>query len=124
MEEEEKRVEGMFTQARKAGVDMDALGVQMAERRLNWRQPIKARCRSPNLRRLRPPKSDRDAVTDPDGLIPHEVVRLLISVTVFCWGCRLASPGEPRWKLLAVVLGMAPRSSAWACIPVHPRKSA
>jgi hypothetical protein len=30
VEEEEKRVEGMFSQARKAGLDMDALGDQMA----------------------------------------------------------------------------------------------
>jgi hypothetical protein len=30
VEEEEKRVEGMFAQARKAGLDMDALGQQMA----------------------------------------------------------------------------------------------
>lgn len=30
VEEEEKRVEGMFSQARKAGVDMQALGEQMA----------------------------------------------------------------------------------------------
>ena len=30
VEEEEKRVEGMFAQARKAGLDMDALGAQMA----------------------------------------------------------------------------------------------
>ena len=30
VEEEEKRVEGMFAQARKAGLDMDALGEQMA----------------------------------------------------------------------------------------------
>ena len=30
VEEEEKRVEGMFSQARKAGLDMDALGAQMA----------------------------------------------------------------------------------------------
>src|SRR5689334_12719233 len=30
VEEEEKRVEGMFAQARKAGLDMDALGDQMA----------------------------------------------------------------------------------------------
>jgi hypothetical protein len=29
VEEEEKRVEGMFSQARKAGLDMDALGEQM-----------------------------------------------------------------------------------------------
>ncbi|HTI67500.1 MAG TPA: hemerythrin domain-containing protein [Caulobacteraceae bacterium] len=31
VEEEEKRVEGMFAQARKAGLDMDALGQQMAD---------------------------------------------------------------------------------------------
>lgn len=31
VEEEEKRVEGMFAQARKAGLDMDGLGVRMAE---------------------------------------------------------------------------------------------
>ncbi|HXA39024.1 MAG TPA: hemerythrin domain-containing protein [Phenylobacterium sp.] len=30
VEEEEKRVEGMFAQARKAGLDMDALGAKMA----------------------------------------------------------------------------------------------
>ncbi|THD60706.1 hemerythrin domain-containing protein [Phenylobacterium sp.] len=30
VEEEEKRVEGMFSQARKAGLDMDALGAKMA----------------------------------------------------------------------------------------------
>jgi hypothetical protein len=30
VEEEEKRVEGMFSQARKAGLDMDALGEKMA----------------------------------------------------------------------------------------------
>src|ERR1700755_759053 len=30
VEEEEKRVEGMFAQAKKAGLDMDALGQQMA----------------------------------------------------------------------------------------------
>jgi hypothetical protein len=30
VEEEEKRVEGMFSQARKGGLDMDALGKQMA----------------------------------------------------------------------------------------------
>ena len=33
VEEEEKRLEGMFTQARKAGIDMDALGVQLATRK-------------------------------------------------------------------------------------------
>jgi hypothetical protein len=31
VEEEERRVDGMFSQARKAGLDMDALGAQMAD---------------------------------------------------------------------------------------------
>ena len=33
VEEEEQRVEGMFAQAKKAGLDMDALGEQMAARK-------------------------------------------------------------------------------------------
>ena len=33
VEEEEKRMEGMFAQARKAGLDMDALGDQLAARK-------------------------------------------------------------------------------------------
>jgi hypothetical protein len=33
VEEEEKRMEGMFSQARKAGLDMDALGEQLRARR-------------------------------------------------------------------------------------------
>ena len=33
VEEEEKRIENMFSQARKAGLDMDALGEQMAARK-------------------------------------------------------------------------------------------
>jgi hemerythrin superfamily protein len=33
VEEEEKRMEGMFSQARKAGLDMDALGEQLAARK-------------------------------------------------------------------------------------------
>ena len=33
VEEEEKRMEGMFAQARKAGLDMDALGEQLAARK-------------------------------------------------------------------------------------------
>ena len=33
VEEEEKRMEGMFAQARKAGLDMDALGAEMATRK-------------------------------------------------------------------------------------------
>ena len=32
VEEEEKRLEGMFSQARKAGLDMEALGLKLAER--------------------------------------------------------------------------------------------
>ncbi len=33
VEEEEKRMEGLFAQARKAGLDMDALGEQLAQRK-------------------------------------------------------------------------------------------
>ena len=33
VEEEEKRMEGMFSQARKAGIDLDALGQQLAARK-------------------------------------------------------------------------------------------
>ncbi len=33
VEEEEKRMEGLFAQAKKAGVDMDALGEQLAQRK-------------------------------------------------------------------------------------------
>lgn len=33
VEEEEKRMEGLFAQARKAGLDMDALGVELANRK-------------------------------------------------------------------------------------------
>ena len=33
VEEEEKRLEGLFSQARKAGIDMDALGLRLAERK-------------------------------------------------------------------------------------------
>lgn len=33
VEEEEKRMEGMFAQARKAGLDMDALGEQLGQRK-------------------------------------------------------------------------------------------
>ncbi len=33
VEEEEKRMEGMFAQARKAGLDMDALGIELAARK-------------------------------------------------------------------------------------------
>lgn len=34
VEEEEKRMEGMFAQARKAGLDMDALGEELAARKM------------------------------------------------------------------------------------------
>lgn len=33
VEEEEKRMEGLFSQARKAGLDMDALGLELAARK-------------------------------------------------------------------------------------------
>ena len=33
VEEEEKRMEGMFAQARKAGLDMDELGAELAARK-------------------------------------------------------------------------------------------
>jgi hypothetical protein len=33
VKEEEQRLEGIFAQARKAGIDMDALGVKLAERK-------------------------------------------------------------------------------------------
>lgn len=38
IEEEEKRMEGMFAQARKAGVDMDSLGQQLATRKAELMQ--------------------------------------------------------------------------------------
>lgn len=43
VEEEEKRVEGMFSQARKAGLDMDALGEQMWARKQELTAEYKAR---------------------------------------------------------------------------------
>ncbi|HET7816864.1 MAG TPA: hemerythrin domain-containing protein [Sphingomicrobium sp.] len=42
VEEEEQRVEGIFSQARNAGVDMDALGEQLARRKLQLQQEIEA----------------------------------------------------------------------------------
>jgi galactokinase len=42
VEEEEQRVEGMFAQARKAGLDMDALGAQMAEEKARLMASYKA----------------------------------------------------------------------------------
>lgn len=43
VEEEEKRVEGMFSQARKAGVDVDALGAEMAARKAELVAAYKAK---------------------------------------------------------------------------------
>ncbi len=42
VEEEEMRMEGMFAQARKAGLDMDALGEQMAARKAELVETFKA----------------------------------------------------------------------------------
>jgi len=40
VEEEEKRLEGMFSQARRAGLDMDELGVQLAARKAELQADI------------------------------------------------------------------------------------
>jgi hypothetical protein len=42
VEEEEKRMEGLFAQARKAGLDMDALGEQLAARKRELTETFKA----------------------------------------------------------------------------------
>ena len=42
VEEEEKRMEGLFSQARKAGIDMDALGEQLAQRKAELVETFKA----------------------------------------------------------------------------------
>ena len=42
VEEEEKRMEGLFSQARKAGLDMDALGEQLAQRKAELTETFKA----------------------------------------------------------------------------------
>jgi hemerythrin superfamily protein len=42
VEEEEKRMEGLFAQARKAGLDMDALGAEMAARKKELKAEIEA----------------------------------------------------------------------------------
>jgi hypothetical protein len=42
VEEEEKRMEGMFAQARKAGLDMEALGEQLATRKAELMREIAA----------------------------------------------------------------------------------
>jgi len=41
VEEEEKRLEGLFAQARSAGLDMDALGEQLAARKLELTEQFK-----------------------------------------------------------------------------------
>ncbi len=41
VEEEEKRLEGTFAQARKAGLDLDALGEQLAERKAELTETFK-----------------------------------------------------------------------------------
>ena len=41
VEEEEKRMEGMFAQARKAGLDMDALGEQLMARKMELTETFK-----------------------------------------------------------------------------------
>ncbi|MGI8611578.1 MAG: hemerythrin domain-containing protein [Sphingomicrobium sp.] len=42
VEEEEKRMEGLFSQARQAGLDMDALGRQLAQRKAELVETYKA----------------------------------------------------------------------------------
>ena len=42
VEEEEKRMEGLFSQARKAGLDMDALGAELAQRKAELVETYKA----------------------------------------------------------------------------------
>ena len=42
VEEEEKRMEGLFSQARKAGLDMEALGLQLAQRKAELMSTYKA----------------------------------------------------------------------------------
>ena len=42
VEEEEKRMEGLFSQARKAGLDVDALGEQLAARKAELTAEYKA----------------------------------------------------------------------------------
>jgi hemerythrin superfamily protein len=43
VEEEEKRMEGLFAQARKAGLDMDELGLELAARKSELTEQFKAR---------------------------------------------------------------------------------
>ena len=48
VEEEEKRAEGMFAQAKKAGLDMDALGDEMAARKASLMADAKAGVEPPS----------------------------------------------------------------------------
>ena len=43
IEEEERRMTGLFSEARKAGLDMDALGQQLAERKAELTEQFRAR---------------------------------------------------------------------------------
>ncbi len=42
IKEEERRMEGLFAQAKKAGLDMDALGVELADRKAQLKTQIEA----------------------------------------------------------------------------------
>ena len=42
IKEEERRMEGLFAQAKKAGLDMDALGVELADRKAELKKQIEA----------------------------------------------------------------------------------
>ena len=53
VEEEEKRLEGLFSQARRAGLDMDALGEQLAARKQELKAEIEAKgLPSPQLKTM------------------------------------------------------------------------
>ncbi len=53
VQEEEKRLEGLFSQARKAGIDMEALGEQLAARKAELKAEIEANgLRTPQLRTM------------------------------------------------------------------------
>jgi hemerythrin superfamily protein len=55
VEEEEKRLEGLFSQARKAGLDMDALGEELAARKAQLKAEIEANgLPAPKLRTMAP----------------------------------------------------------------------
>ncbi len=66
VKEEEQRVEGMFSQARKAGLDMDALGEQMAAEKAQLIATCKAGGPA-GFPRRRPSKARRSPPTDAGG---------------------------------------------------------